>query len=106
MDEPWYRALKDRWEADGPKAVGAVLGYSASAVTGVVKGYYGANIDAFRQRVIERLTEATVDCPVLGELQMGACAEHRARPFAPTNPDRVRLWRACRSCPHNPNRTS
>lgn len=45
---------------------------------------------------------ATVACPVAGELRMHHCLQNQRMPFAATNPQRVRLYRACRAgCPHS-----
>ncbi|MEM1055152.1 MAG: XRE family transcriptional regulator [Bacteroidota bacterium] len=106
MEEAWYTTLVEHVERDGVKPVAERLGYSPGAVTGAVRGYYGAKIDAFAQRVIERLTSASVECPVLGEIRLELCVYHRERPFGATNPQRVQLWKACQVCPNNPNRTS
>lgn len=107
----WYRHPRERWvdlliaeyEAHGPKATGARLGVSAGMVTGVARGYYASSVDTIREAVRAVFGRASVDCPVLGEVELATCRHHRSRPFAATNPLRVRLYRTCRSCPNNPN---
>jgi hypothetical protein len=42
-----------------------------------------------------------VDCPIIGEIPKQRCMEHQSRPFAATNPLRVQLYRACKTCPEN-----
>lgn len=42
-------------------------------------------------------------CPVLGEISGRECQKHRNAPFVATNPGRVQLYRACRTCPRNPD---
>lgn len=74
------------------------LGYSASALNQVLHGTYKGGVDAFLLRVEEVFGSTVVICPVLGEITLGRCADEKRRPFAATNPLRVRLWKACREC--------
>ncbi len=51
---------------------------------------------------IEKLAQGyylgrTVDCPALGEILANDCEHHQKRPFSTTNPQRVRLYKACRN---------
>jgi len=106
MADDWRALLQRAYEADGPTAVGAALGYSPATVIGVVKGTYGADASRVARRVVEIYGQDVVACPVLGAIPVTDCALHRRAPFAATNPLRVRLWKACRSCPHNPDATT
>ena len=102
--EPWCQAVVESYDAVGPSATAALLGVSPSMVTAVARGYYESSLERIRTASRERLMAEEVDCPVLGPaLPLVDCAGHRSRPFAATNPARVRLWRACRRCPHNPD---
>jgi hypothetical protein len=82
----------------GQRAVARGIGKSPSAVNQVLHGSYRGCPDAILRRVEEVYGASQVQCPVLGEIPLGKCAEHKAREFAATNPQRVRMYRACRAC--------
>lgn len=45
---------------------------------------------------------ATVFCPVVGEIPTDQCQENQARPFSTTNRTRLALYKACRGgCPNS-----
>ena len=73
------------------------IGYSTGAISLILSGNY-ANPDMILQRVEEVFGSTTVDCPVLGLITLGKCAEKRKLPFASTNPRRVALHCACLEC--------
>ena len=104
--EPWVRLLEAAYDADGPGATGRRLGVSASMVTAVARGYYTSSLDTIRQATEAVLGAREVSCPVLGALPLVDCRHHRERPFRSSNPQAVALFRACRSCPNNPNATT
>ena len=102
--EPWVPVLVTAYEADGPTATARRLGsVSPSMVTAVARGYYKSPVDTIREAVRAVLMTASVECPVLGSIELNDCRRHRERPFAATNPLRIPLFQACRSCPNNPN---
>ena len=78
------------------------LGVSPAIPCGVLKGTYQGDVGGFLTRVEEVYGSSTVECPGLGEpIALGRCAVYRKREFAAINPEWVRMWKACRSCPHN-----
>ena len=82
------------------QAVADRLDYSRTAVSLVLSGKYGKSTDALAQAVLTRLDQ--VACPVLGEIDGDDCVAHQAAKFTATNPQRIALFRACRSgCPHS-----
>lgn len=101
--EEWVRLVERACAEHGPTKVGLLLGYSPATVIGVRDGTYAAQPDRVRQAVLERLGAGTVACPVLGEITLARCGELRRAPFSTSNPQRVRLFRACQTCPNNPN---
>jgi hypothetical protein len=46
------------------------------------------------------LMGVSIDCPIIGEIPLNICVDNQSRPFAATNPMRVRLHRACKACPN------
>ncbi len=96
--------LRDAVAAHGSQAVVAkMLGYSSGAISLVLSGRYPGQLDNVLTRVEEVFGTRTVSCPVLGEITVGRCATERRTPFSTANPIRVRLGRACRCCPNNPD---
>ena len=82
----------------GQAATARAIGYSPSAVNQALKGTYGGSLDNLLAKVAEVYGSATVCCPVMGEVPLRRCAEERRKPFAPTSPQRARLFRACQCC--------
>lgn len=101
--EPWVRLLETAYDADGPGKTGARLGVSPAMVTATARGYYKSSLDTIRQAVLEVLGSDCVACPILGEISLASCRTNREADFRATNPLAARLWRACRSCPNNPD---
>jgi len=81
-------------------AVAKELGVSPSAVSNALKGYYVGDVGALAKRIRGALMNELVTCPVMGELSTKHCLDYQARPLVFTNPTRVRLHRACKTCPH------
>jgi transcriptional regulator with XRE-family HTH domain len=97
--------LRDAVAEHGSQAkVGKRLGYSSATVSQVLSGNYGGQLDAFLTRVEEVFGKAEISCPVLGEILLPECVEERRKPFTTANPHRVRMFQACRVCPHNTDR--
>lgn len=82
--------------------VAARLGVSDAAVSSALRGKYIGNVDRLAERIRGELLNATVACPVLGEITSRICQDEREKPFHSANPTRVQLWRACKQCPCNP----
>lgn len=98
----WIQVLASECARSSQATVGQRIGYSASTVNQVLKRTYQGNLRNVRAKVEGAFMGRTVECPVLGRLNQDACIDHQARPFAATNSQRVRLYRACRSgCPHS-----
>ena len=97
----WVRTLAEACDRRSQAAVARDLGYSAAVVNRVLKAAYAGRYDTVEKAVTGALMAATVQCPVLGDLPSHQCLEIQRRPFAATNAQRVRLYRACRSCKNN-----
>lgn len=102
MSEQWLEALRERVSQSSQRKVAEELGVSAAMVNQVLKGTYGGNLDTLRTKVEGTYLDRCVQCPVLGRLKVNECEENQKRPFTASNPQRVRLYRACRAgCPHS-----
>lgn len=76
------------------------LGLSSSALSQAKAGKYRGDVASIEQRIRGVFMKVTVCCPVLGELSTKDCLDEQRRPVAFTNPLRVRLARACKTCPN------
>lgn len=94
-------ALKKAIEMMGTQvAVAKVLGVSSSTVSQALKSHYVGDVDALGQRIRGALMNELVSCPVMGALSAKHCLDYQTRPLVFTNPLRVRLYRACKTCPN------
>jgi hypothetical protein len=92
------KLLSDVVAAVGLKAVAARTGYSPSAICHVQRGTYRGNGAKVLEAVRAAFDESLVPCPVLGDISYSRCIEEKNRPFAATNPLRVKLAKTCRNC--------
>jgi len=90
--------LNDMVKKLGLAEVAVRTGYSKSAICHVQKGTYKGKAEKVLDAVRNVFSMEPVNCPVLGEIPLSRCVEEKNRPFAATNPLRVRLARACRGC--------
>lgn len=97
----WVQALADACTETSQNKVAARLNRSAALVSTVLRNRYAGNMETVEQLVRGVFLAETADCPALGTLPMHECTAWRvkARAFANTNALRVRMYRACRTCP-------
>jgi len=87
-------------QAGSNHAAAERIGVNRASVSTLLANKYPANTGRMEKAI---MTWASfVDCPVLGEITGEQCQKERAKPFIGSNPTRIRLYRACRSCPRNP----
>lgn len=97
--------LKDAVNSQGSQAkVGKMLGYSSATISQVLSGSYQGTLDSFLARVEEVFGTREISCPILGAIPLSRCVKERRREFSTANPQRVQLYRACRSCEFNTER--
>lgn len=98
----WIVVLATECDRKSQAEVGRELQRSGATVNQVLSRTYQGRLDRFEILVRGRYMKATVQCPVLGEISTNDCAanQKQARAFRATNPLRVRLYTACRTCPH------
>jgi len=92
----WILALAQACDHSSQASVGKRLGVSGAVVNQVLKGRYAGRMDRIEARARGELMRATVQCPVMGEISSRQCQDEQRRPFATTNPQRVRVFHACR----------
>lgn len=93
--------LRRAVDEHGQAEVGRRIGRSASAVNQVLHHKYNGNPARILELVAAEFGSETVQCPVMGEIPLARCTEERNKPFKATNPQRRRLFQACRTCPNN-----
>lgn len=101
----WVGELADYCDAHSQTKAGQRISYSGSAVNSVLKRRYNGDYASVEKAVRGALMQATVECPILGEIGSDACLLHqrKALTFQPTSSMRVQLYKTCRSggCPHS-----
>lgn len=98
----WIITLAEECDRTSQRQVAVRIGYSAGAVNQVLAAKYKAPLGRIEQAVRGAYLSAVVNCPVSGEIAADRCLEIQRQPWAATNPQRVRLYTACRSgCAHS-----
>ncbi len=99
----WVERLAVECGRSSQSKVASALDRSATMVSQVLSKSYPGDMAAIEDRVRGIYMDKTVICPALGDLPTQECQDWRnkARVFALGNPMRVRMYRACLSCPRN-----
>lgn len=97
----WIRSLALACERSSQSKVAAQLDRSPAVVSTVLRKKYAGSYERIEERVRGILMDGRIDCPGMGQLPSHECQDWRekARVFAPGNPTRTRMFRACRRCP-------
>lgn len=90
--------LRQKVKESSQAEVANRLGYSKATVSLVLNEKYNGNLNSVSLKIKEVFGGLKVSCPVLGEIDLSECAENKRQPFSATNPLRVRLFKACKSC--------
>lgn len=97
----WVALLAEECDRTSQKKVAEQIRYSTAVVNQVLKNRYTGDLTAVEKAVRGAYLNATVACPVLGDLQLNRCLQHQRQRFSATNAMRVRLYRSCNGgCPH------
>ena len=103
----WIKVLEAECQKTSQQKVAAILKQnnsfpSTTTINQVIKGKYPGRTDRLQALVEGKFMSGTVDCPVVGPIPSDQCIEYQGRPYAPTNPTRIQLYKACRGgCPHS-----
>lgn len=102
MREQWIEVLAQECERTSGNQVSKKIGLSAALISQVLNGKYPGDLNRVKNIVEGALMQYKVHCPVLGEITKDKCVFHQSREMAATNPQRLMLYRACRSgCPNS-----
>jgi len=80
--------------------VAGALKVSTAVVSALLNDKYTGDANAMAERIRGLYMAQTVQCPVMGTLGRNHCLEFQKRPLAFTNPQRVALHQACKTCPN------
>ncbi len=99
----WIDILKREVKARGLSCVATELGVSKSTVSLVCNGKYPGSTARIEERIRKIFgMNGHVACPVQGEISPARCADTRRRAQAigmkASNPETLRLYRACLGC--------
>lgn len=99
----WIEVLATQCDLLNQARVAERIGYSGGLVSSVLRNRYAGNMEAVEDAVRGAWMNSRVECPVMGMIGTDVCASWRrkAKRFEPTNNHRVRMYRACQSCPRN-----
>ncbi len=98
----WIYVLQQACNDSSQNRIAVRLGVSSSMISQALRGKYPGDLSGLQKRVEGELMGSAVHCPVLGEISSRQCLDCQRMPFAATNAQRVRLYRACRSgCPNS-----
>lgn len=97
----WVKRLATFCDEESQAAAARKIGRSASLVNQVLKNKYTGDLNAVQQRVEAALKDEGVMCPVLGNIAGDVCLKQQRQPYSSANHVAVRLFKACRNCPHN-----
>ncbi|MCB1832070.1 MAG: transcriptional regulator [Geminicoccaceae bacterium] len=98
----WMAVLRDVCDRHSQAWAAKRIGYSDAVVSGVLKGKYKGDIGAVQKAVEGAFMASVVECPALGPIAANRCLREQREELRPSNPQRVKIWRACRSgCVHS-----
>lgn len=98
----FIRVLAGVVEQEGSNVAAASrIGINRASVSTLLANRYPAGTQRMEKTIMA--WASLVECPVLGGITGEQCQSERNKPFIGSNPTRIRLYRACQSCPRNPN---
>lgn len=99
----WVKLLADECSKTSQNKVALRLKRSASLVSNVLRNKYEGDMLAVEEVVRGVYMATTTNCPALGEISTAACRDwmRTSSTFSNENSERVRMYRACRSCPRS-----
>ncbi|GAB6127331.1 LacI family transcriptional regulator [Humidesulfovibrio idahonensis] len=102
MTKDWLTLLSEAVAESSKAAVAEELGVSRPAVSLLLLGKYPGKTDRMAARILERY--ARLDCPHTGKSVTPDHCRKFCGPVPTSSPAALRQWRACLTCPNNPNR--
>lgn len=97
----WVVTLAKQCAITSQNKVARRLGYSSTLVSLVLRRKYNGDLDAVETAVRGAFENLSLQCPAMGEISVLECRhwQQRSETFSNENSQRVRMFRACNSCP-------
>ncbi|MDO5704062.1 MAG: hypothetical protein Q4G49_03195 [Paracoccus sp. (in: a-proteobacteria)] len=97
----WVEALAQECAASSQNRVAQRLDRSGALISQLLRRKYPGDLAAVEELFNAVFRNSRVNCPALGDIAATACRDWRdkARHFENTNSHRVRMYRACHTCP-------
>lgn len=100
----WVKTLARFCDKNTQAAAARKIGRSASLINQVLKNRYTGDLIGVQARVESAFSDSGVVCPVMGQITGSTCLGHQKVDYNPSNHIAVKLYVACRRCPHNVSR--
>jgi hypothetical protein len=99
----WVLCLAQECQSTSQVKAATKINRSGSLVNQVLKNRYKGDLRAVEDCVRGVFMNGTITCPALGSIPLNECRDWRnkSRRFVNVNSLRVRMYRACSSCPVN-----
>jgi hypothetical protein len=98
----WLDELKQQVESTSLATAAHAMGVSKTAISLLLAEKYGADTSKMQALVESVFMGHKIDCPILGSLPKHKCKQHQHCTHVGSQPQQIRLWKACRSgCPHS-----
>lgn len=99
----WVALLAEECGKTSQNKVAKRMNRSAAMVSTVLRNKYPGDMQAVEEVVRGVFMASTVICPALGEISTADCRDwmRKSWSFSNENSERVRMFRACRSCPRS-----
>ena len=103
MSTMWLEILRRQGQLRGASLVAREMGVSATTISLVLSGKYGASTDKIERRSMRIYGSGDgIDCPMLGRITPLKCVEtwERAGKIGSRagNPRTIRLYKTCQKC--------
>lgn len=97
----WVKGLAEACATTSQSEVAKRMNRSASLISAVLSRKYKGSFEAVEDVYRGVFETATVTCPALGTIPANVCRDWqlKGRRFVNVNNIRVRMYRACNSCP-------
>lgn len=97
----FVRLLAEQCAASSQNKVAKRLNRSAALVSAVLRQSYRGDMAAVEEVILGTFANKTVICPKLGTISTATCRDwmRLGRSYSNESSERVRMYRACRSCP-------
>ncbi|MBL4797616.1 MAG: helix-turn-helix transcriptional regulator [Oleispira sp.] len=96
IDYPaWLVVLQEKCSLASQRKVAEHLGVSNAVISQVLKQKYPGDVSRLEKKVRGAWMGETVNCPIMGELDLNKCLQYQDAKMSVVNPLRVQLYRAC-----------